>query len=98
MCHGRTSLADLLCGRHNSMSFGSQDSGTGAQDQQLPDKYVLFLLGNLLLISALKSTVTLLTSDPMQANTHPKIQISDIELPLARIPKLLDKSVSLLFI
>ena len=42
-----------------------------------------------LLISAPKSTVILFTPDPKQANTHPKIKISDAELPLVRNPKLL---------
>ena len=48
-----------------------------------------FLRDNSLLISAPKSTVTLFTPDPKQANTHPKIKISDAELPLVRNPKLL---------
>ena len=47
-----------------------------------------FLRDNLLLISTPKSTVTMFTSDTMQANTHPKIEISDAELPLVRKPKL----------
>ena len=72
----RTSQADLLCGRHNRMGIGSQDYGTGAQDQRL-------------LISAPKSTVTPFTPDPMQSNTHPKIKIYDAEFPLVRNPKLL---------
>ena len=48
-----------------------------------------FLRDNSLLISAPKSTVTLFTPDSKQANTHPKIKISDAELPLVRNPKLL---------
>ena len=48
-----------------------------------------FLRDNSLLISAPKSTVTLFTPDPKQANTHPKIKISDAELPLVCNPKLL---------
>ena len=48
-----------------------------------------FLQDNSLLISAPKSTITLLTPDPKQANTHPKIKISDAELPRVRNPKLL---------
>ena len=36
-----------------------------------------------------KSSVALFTPDPKQANTHPKIKISDAELPLVRNPKLL---------
>ena len=48
-----------------------------------------FLRDNSLLISAPKSTVTMFTPEPKQANTHPKIKISDAELPLVRNPKLL---------
>ena len=48
-----------------------------------------FLQDNSLLISAPKSTVTLFTPDPMQANTHPKIKNSATELPLVHNPKLL---------
>ena len=46
-----------------------------------------FLRDNSLLISAPKSTVTLFTPDPKQANTYPNIKISDAELPLVRNPK-----------
>ena len=52
---------------------------------------------NSLLISALKSSVTLFTSDPAQANTHPKIMIDDSELPLVRSPKLLGVYFDTLF-
>ena len=48
-----------------------------------------FLRDKSLLISAPKSTVTLFTPDPKQANTHPKIKIPDAELHLVRNPKLL---------
>ena len=48
-----------------------------------------FLRENSLLISAPKSSVTLFTPDPAQANTHPKIKIADSEIPLVRSPKLL---------
>ena len=44
---------------------------------------------NSLLISAPKSSVTLFTPDPAQANTRPKIKIADSELQLVRSPKLL---------
>ena len=47
-----------------------------------------FQRDNSLLISAPKSTVTLLTPDPMQANNYQKIKISDAELPLVHNPKL----------
>ena len=40
-----------------------------------------FLRVNSLLISAPKSSVTLLTPDPAQAIAHPKIKIDDSELP-----------------
>ena len=52
-------------------------------------KMARFLHENSLLISAPKSTVTLFTPDPKQDNTHPRIKISDAELPLVRNPKLL---------
>ena len=48
-----------------------------------------FLRENSLLISAPKSSVTLFTTDPAQANTRPKIKIADSEIPLVRSPKLL---------
>ena len=48
-----------------------------------------FLRENSLLISAPKSSVTLFTPDPAQANTRPKIKIADSEIPLVRSPKLL---------
>ena len=44
-----------------------------------------FLLENSL---ATKSSVTLFTPDPAQANTRPKIKIADSELPLVRSPKI----------
>ena len=47
-----------------------------------------FLRENSLLISAPKSSVTLFTPDPAQANTRPKIKIVDSEFPLVRSPKL----------
>ena len=46
-----------------------------------------FLRDNSLLISAPK--LTLFTTDIKQTNTHPKIKISDAELPLVCNPKLL---------
>ena len=48
-----------------------------------------FLRDNSLLISAPRSTVTQFIPDLKQANTHPKIKISDAELHLVRNPKLL---------
>ena len=48
-----------------------------------------FLRENSLLISAPKSSATLFTPDPAQANTRPKIKIADSEIPLVRSPKLL---------
>ena len=48
-----------------------------------------FLWENSLLISAPKSSVTLFTPDPAQANTRSKIKIADSELPLVRSPKIL---------
>ena len=48
-----------------------------------------FLWENSFLISAPKSSVTLFTPDPTQANTRAKIKIDDSELPLVRSSKLL---------
>ena len=48
-----------------------------------------FLRENSFLISAPKSSVTLFTPDPAQANTHPNIKIADSKIPLVRSPKLL---------
>ena len=48
-----------------------------------------FLRINWLMISAPKSSVTLFTPDPAQANTYPKIKIDDSDLPLVRSLKLL---------
>ena len=49
----------------------------------------LFLKANSLLISALKSSVTLFTPDPAQAHYHPAVKIEGSRLPLERSPKLL---------
>ena len=59
-----------------------------------------FLQENSLLISAPKSVtvaVTLFTPHPIQANSHPKITISDAEIPLVRNPKLLGVHLDTLF-
>ena len=48
-----------------------------------------YLKDNSLLISAPKSTVTLFSPDPHQANTHPKILFEDSQLPLAQCPNIL---------
>ena len=50
---------------------------------------IAYLKDNSLLISAPKSTVTLFSPDPRQANTHPRILIEDSQLPLAQCPKIL---------
>ena len=47
------------------------------------------LRDNSLLISTPKSTVTLFTPDPLQANTHQQIKISNADLPLVHNPTLL---------
>ena len=56
-----------------------------------------FLWENSLLISAPKSSVTLFTPDPAQANTRPKIKIADSELPLVRSPKILGVYLDIFF-
>ena len=48
-----------------------------------------FIRENSFLISAPKSSVTLFTPDPVQANTRLKIKSADSELQLVRSPKLL---------
>ena len=50
---------------------------------------IVYLKDNTLLISALKSTVTMFSPDPHQAKTHPIILIEDSQLPLAQCPKIL---------
>ena len=62
---------------------------SGVNIPELEHKINGYLTEMSCLISAPRSTVTLFTPDPMQANTHPRIKISDAELPLVRNPKLL---------
>ena len=58
----------------------------------------IYLKDNSLLISALKSTVTLFTPDKHQFHMHPYITLEDTQLPLERSPKILgiifDPSIS----
>ena len=49
----------------------------------------IYLKENSLLISAPKSTVTLLTPDTHQFQTHPDITLEDTQLPRERFPKIL---------
>ena len=49
----------------------------------------VYLNDNSLLISSQKSSVTLFTPDTHQAKTHPKIHITDSQLPLVQCPKIL---------
>ena len=71
------------------MCLGSQDSGTEHTINGYLTEMSCFLQDNSLLISASKSTIILFTPDPMQANTHPNIKISDAEFLLVANPKLL---------
>ena len=71
------------------MGFWSKNLGTRAKSKYLFDGDVRFFWKNSLLISAPKSSVTLFTPDPAQANTRQKIKIGDSELPLVRSPKIL---------
>ena len=48
-----------------------------------------YLKDNALLISAPKSSITMLCPDPQQAKTHPRILIEDSQLPLVQCPKIL---------
>ena len=56
-----------------------------------------FLQDSSLYISAPKSTVTMFTPDPMQANIHLNIKITDVELPLVRNPRLLGVYLDIFF-
>ena len=56
-----------------------------------------FLWENSLLISAQKSSVTLYTPDPAQANTRPKIKIAGSKLPLVRSPNILGVYIDTFF-
>ena len=53
------------------------------------EELTTYLKDNSLLISAPKSSVTLLTPDTHQAKTHPDIFIEDSRLPLVKCPKIL---------
>ena len=54
----------------------------GVHDQQLPERCKYISEGNSLLISELKSTVTLFTPDKHQFQTHPDITLEDTHLLL----------------
>ena len=64
----RTSQSDFLRGRHRELEH---KVNTHLTEMSRP------LWVNSILISAPKSSVTLFTPDPVQANTHPKIKITD---------------------
>ena len=70
------------------MGLRSQVTGTGAQDQRLPDRDVPFPTRYPVI-----DICTKVNSNPVhprpKAGPHPKIKISDAELPLVRNPKLL---------
>ena len=53
------------------------------------EEITAYLKDNSLLISATKSSVTLLTPDTHQAKTHPSILIEDSRLPLVKCPRIL---------
>ena len=54
-----------------------------------PEEIIAYPKDNSLLISAPKSTGTLFSPDPHQANTHARILIDDSQLRLAQCPKIL---------
>ena len=69
---------------------------TGVKIQDLEERVngyleeiIAYLKDNSLLISAPKSTVTLFSTDPHQAKTHPRILIEDSHISLAQYPKIL---------
>ena len=70
------------------MGFRSKNTGTREKNTHMTEMS-WFLWKNSVLISAPKSSVTLFTPDPAQANTRPKIKIADSEHPLVRCPKIL---------
>ena len=53
------------------------------------EEITAYMKGNSLVISATKSSVTLLTPDTHQAKTHPSILIEDSRLPLVKCPGIL---------
>ena len=53
------------------------------------EEITAYLKDNSLLISAPKSSVTLLTPNTHQAKTHPSILIDDARLPLVKCPRIL---------
>ena len=53
------------------------------------EEITAYLKDSYLLISAPKSSVTLLTPDTHQAKTHPSIHIEDSRLPLVKCPRIL---------
>ena len=53
------------------------------------EEIIAYLKDNSLLISAPKSSVTLITPDTHQAETHPKIRIEDTQLSLVQCPTIL---------
>ena len=58
-----------------------------------PEEITAYLRDNSLLISAPKSSVTLLTPDTHQAKTYPGIFIEDSRLPLVKCPRILGVSI-----
>ena len=53
------------------------------------EEIIAYLKDNSLLISAPKSTITLFSTGPHQAKTHPRILIGDSQLLLAQCPNIL---------
>ena len=53
------------------------------------EEITAYLKDNSLLISALKSSVTFLTPETHQAQTHPSILIQNLRLPLVKCPRIL---------
>ena len=106
----RTRQADLLRGRHNRAS-GVKIPELEHMINGYLTEMSSFLQDNPLLISAPKSEILIFgwvlactpepmqacTPEPMQANTHPKIKISDAELPFVRNPQLLGVYLDTLF-
>ena len=81
----RVSFADNL----NVWASGVNIPELGVRLNSYLDEITTYLKDNSLLISAPKSSVTLLTSDTHHAKTHHCILIKDSCLPLVKCPRIL---------
>ena len=90
-----THFYDIPGSGRSLTTYPGHPVGTREQSQHIFDGDVPFLKGQLAMDISTKSSVTLFTPDPAQANTHPKIKID--ELPLVRSPRLLGVYLDTIF-